>query len=84
MTYLLRLRFALVALLALPSTSARNIRGTNLDVRDVSQEPMFMASNRYLITEGRRLIAHEGVMRTLIIRVTDGEGKQIVDQLIFV
>lgn len=75
MSSLLRLGSALVALLALPSVSAATIRGVNLDVSDVSQEPVDMAPNRYLLSKERRLIAHEGVMRTLIIRVTDGEGK---------
>ena len=79
MSSLLRLGSALVALIALPSVSAATLRGANLDGSDVSQEPVAMASNRYLLSKERRLIAHEGVMRTLIIRVTDGEGKRIIE-----
>ena len=79
MSSLLRLGSALVALLALPSVSAATLRGANLDGSDVSQETVAIASNRYLLSKERRLIAHEGVMRTLIIRVTDGEGKRIID-----
>ena len=77
MSSLLRLGSALAAFLALPSVSASTLRGRAnfLNGSDVvSQEPVDMASNRYLLSKERRLIAHEGVMRTLIIRVTDGEG----------
>ncbi len=58
---------------------ADSIRGA----RSVSQPSLIeenfeenSANSRFLIPSERRLLPHEGVMRTLIIRVTDGEGRE--------
>ena len=60
---------------SLQHASADSIRGTRIASQASSTEENSIDS-RYLISEHRRLLPHEGVMRTLIIRVTDGEGKE--------
>ena len=53
---------------SLQHASADSIRGTRTEENSID--------SRYLISEHRRLLPLEGVMRTLIIRVTDSEGKE--------
>ncbi len=55
--------------------TADSIRGTRSTSQTSSIEENSF-NTRFLIPSERRLLPHEGVMRTLIIRVTDGEGKQ--------
>ena len=70
---------ALVSSSSMHRVKADSIRGA----RSVSQPSLIeenfeenSANSRFLIPSERRLLPHEGVMRTLIIRVTDGEGRQ--------
>jgi len=58
-------------------STTTSIRGTRSASQTSSMEENLLTSNtRFLIPKERRLLPHEGVMRTIIIRVTDGEGKQ--------
>ncbi|KAL7541977.1 LOW QUALITY PROTEIN: hypothetical protein ACHAXR_011398 [Thalassiosira sp. AJA248-18] len=66
---------ALLGVIASSSASATTrIRGAAPDVLVASLTDT--TSTRYLMSNERRLLAHAGTMRTLIVRVTDGDGNQ--------
>lgn len=81
---------AFLGLLSLPTrvASAASVRGArdgpgaeggpfddHSPPAEERRAPTHGDAGRYLISRERRLIAHEGTMRTLIIRVTDGDGE---------
>ncbi|KAL7545370.1 hypothetical protein ACHAWF_009704 [Thalassiosira exigua] len=63
---------------SIPATSAVTIRGGSaidgFTSKNDDGELDYTNSSRFLMGDHRRLLAHEGVMRTLILRVTDGAG----------
>ena len=68
--------FGLAALLTQATTvSAAAVRGSVASDNGAVAPGSPSDGGRYLLTEERRLLPHEGVMRTLIIRVTDSEGE---------